>query len=444
MWQRFTERARMVILTAQQEATRMGSPEVDAQHLFLGLLHNMESVAGQVLEKLGVNLDELRTELESLGPSAGPLSGEPKMAARAKRVLELSADEARRLEHNYIGTEHLLLGLLREEEGAEIVGKFGLSLEKARQQVAEYLGPELPRRHGARPAATSDRPPVQGLLWTVAGPIVQAALKEDLGPGDLTTEATVSPDLRCRAVIVAKEEGILAGLDVARLTFASLDETLEWRAPLEDGNPFKAGDTLVTVIGQARALLTGERTALNFLQRMSGIATATRRLVDKVAGTKARIVDTRKTVPGLRVLDKYAVRVGGGVNHRFGLYDAVLVKENHIRAAGGIAEAVQSARAYVPHTAKVEVETTSLAEVEKALTAGADIIMLDNMHTAMMTEAVRLIAGRAVVEASGNVTEDTVAAIAATGVDLISVGALTHSVRALDLSLLIGEINAEM
>jgi nicotinate-nucleotide pyrophosphorylase (carboxylating) len=224
-------------------------------------------------------------------------------------------------------------------------------------------------------------------------------------------------------------------LPVAEAVFREIDPGFSWTAKATDGERVAKGQTVAELHGRLRSILAGERLALNFLQRMSGIATLTRRYVDAVAGTKARILDTRKTVPGLRVLDKYAVRMGGGYNHRFGLYDGVILKDNHIRAAGGVGQAVERLRQTLPPGFKIEVEVGSLAEVEAALKARAEIVMLDNMSTQQMAEAVRLIAGRALVEASGGITLETVRAVAASGVDFISVGALTHSPPALDISL---------
>lgn len=227
----------------------------------------------------------------------------------------------------------------------------------------------------------------------------------------------------------------MAGLPVAEMVFRELDKNLNWKARKQDGDCLREGETVVELAGRARAILAGERTALNFLQRMSGIATETRRYVEAVAGTKAKILDTRKTAPGLRVLDKYAVRVGGGCNHRFGLYDGVMLKDNHIAVAGGIEQAVRAVRERVPPGQKIEVEVTSMAQVEEALGAGAEIIMLDNMPPTEMKKAVQLIEGRALVEASGGITLENVREVAASGADWISVGALTHSVKALDMSL---------
>jgi nicotinate-nucleotide pyrophosphorylase (carboxylating) len=231
----------------------------------------------------------------------------------------------------------------------------------------------------------------------------------------------------------------VAGLPVAEMVFRKLDETLVWKPGRQDGQKVREGETVVELEGKLRAILMGERTALNFLQRMSGISTMTNRFVEAIAGFRAKILDTRKTVPGLRVLDKYAVRAGGGFNHRFGLDDGVILKDNHVRFAGGIERAVRGLREHLPPGQEIEVEVTRGQEVEEALQAGAEIIMLDNMTVAEMKKAVQLIKGRALVEASGGVTLKNVREIAATGVDLISVGELTHSVKALDMSLEVTE-----
>lgn len=267
--------------------------------------------------------------------------------------------------------------------------------------------------------------------------IIENALLEDIHTGDITTLAVVPERRSGRARLIAKEVMVLAGLDVAARVFTFLDSSVRFVGHRRDGEQLAAGDVIAELSGDSAVLLQGERVALNLLQRMCGTATLTARYVEAVAGTRARIVDTRKTTPGLRVLEKYAVRVGGGINHRTGLYDGVLIKENHIAAAGGISRAVSRARSYIPHTMKIEVETETLAEVAEALEAGADIIMLDNMDLATMAEAVALIGGRALVEASGGVNLDTVRGIAETGVDIISVGALTHSARAMDISMLL-------
>jgi nicotinate-nucleotide pyrophosphorylase (carboxylating) len=265
--------------------------------------------------------------------------------------------------------------------------------------------------------------------------MIERCLCEDLGAGDITTNSIVHADNVTHGYIVAKESGIVAGLPLAEMVFQILDAGVEFRALAQEGSKIECGKVLAEIAGNTRAILTGERLALNFLQRLSGIATRTARLVELAAGGKARIVDTRKTTPGLRMAEKYAVRVGGGHNHRFGLFDGVLIKDNHIKIAGGITPAIEAARRGSPHTARIEVEAEDFAGINEALAAGADVIMLDNMSPAEMREAVNMIAGRALVEASGGVTEDNIRAVAEAGVDLISVGALTHSVKALDISL---------
>lgn len=267
-------------------------------------------------------------------------------------------------------------------------------------------------------------------------PLVRAALAEDIGPGDITTTLCIPEGTRATATVLAKQPGVIAGLAIGALAFRLLDPDVDWSAHVGDGDRVGEGRTpLATVTGDARALLTAERVALNFMQRLSGIATVTARYVGLAAGTNAHIVDTRKTTPGLRVLEKYAVRAGGGFNHRLGLYDCVLIKDNHIKAAGGITAAVRGARAHLPHTMKIEVEVSTPAQVAEALAAGADIILLDNMDTEKMRRAVGTIGGRAISEASGGLTESRVAEVAATGVNVLSIGALTHSAPALDISL---------
>ena len=267
-------------------------------------------------------------------------------------------------------------------------------------------------------------------------PLVRDALLEDIGPGDITTMLCVPAGTTAKATVLAKQAGVIAGLAIGELAFKLLDPNAHWEALVEDGAKVRPGRTpLAIVTGDARALLTAERVALNFMQRLSGIATVTAKYAALTAGTHARIADTRKTTPGLRALEKYAVRVGGGFNHRLGLYDAVLIKDNHIKAAGGIGNAVAAAKAHIPHTMKIEVEAATLAMVDEALSAGADIILLDNMDTETMRRAVQAIGGRAISEASGNLTEARIAEVAATGVDILSIGALTHSAPSLDISL---------
>jgi nicotinate-nucleotide pyrophosphorylase (carboxylating) len=265
---------------------------------------------------------------------------------------------------------------------------------------------------------------------------VAMALEEDLGlAGDITTDATIPADATAAARLVARKPGVICGLAVARSAFHAIDPALDVREQARDGDAVKPGACVLTVSGKARAILTAERVALNFMGRMSGIATLTRRYVEAVAGTGARIVDTRKTTPGLRALEKYAVRCGGGGNHRVGLFDAILIKDNHIAAAGGIGPAIEAARAHAGHMVRVEVEVDTLAQLETALGHSPDAVLLDNMPPETLRRAVAMAAGKVVTEASGGVDLTTVRAIAETGVDLISVGALTHSAPVLDLGL---------
>ncbi|HEY8445991.1 MAG TPA: carboxylating nicotinate-nucleotide diphosphorylase [Thermomicrobiales bacterium] len=268
--------------------------------------------------------------------------------------------------------------------------------------------------------------------------IIDLALAEDIGTGDITTLATVPAEAAARATMLVKAEGVISGLDAAAAVFRRVDSRIEVTLRAAGGTRVSPGDIVAEIAGPARGILMAERVALNLVQRLSGVATLTARYVAAVAGTNARIVDTRKTTPGLRILEKQAVRDGGGHNHRVGLADGVLIKDNHLAAIGGpdrIARAIERARAFAPHTIKIEVEVTTLEEVEQALAAGADAILLDNMDLATMRRAVELVGGRALVEASGGINLDTVRAVAETGVDLISVGALTHSAPALDVSL---------
>jgi len=265
--------------------------------------------------------------------------------------------------------------------------------------------------------------------------LIAQSLAEDLGSGDITTNSVVPPETKISGRFTMKEEGVVCGLAVAQRVFTQLDPDIRFTPRGKDGDKMKAGSVIAEISGPAAGILSGERLALNFLQRLSGIATKTQSLVSQVAGTGTKIVDTRKTTPGLRILEKYAVRTGGGQNHRMNLADGVLIKDNHIRAAGGITTAIEAARKKAPRTLKIEVEAESIREVEEALRAGADIIMLDNMQTELMAEAVKLINGRALAEASGNMDNRDLLEVANTGVDMISLGALTHSVRALDISL---------
>jgi nicotinate-nucleotide pyrophosphorylase (carboxylating) len=263
-------------------------------------------------------------------------------------------------------------------------------------------------------------------------------LDEDIGNGDMTSQTTIPADRHSIAIIHVKEAGIIAGLPVAEAVFAAVDPSLSFKAIIQEGSFAEKGTILAEVQGNTRSILLGERLALNLMQRLSGIATRTNQFVEALQGSKVRLVDTRKTTPGHRLLEKYAVRVGGGYNHRFGLYDAVLIKDNHIKGAGGVAVAIEAARKSIPHTMKIEVEVETFAQLYEALTAGPDIIMLDNMLPMDMRKAVDIIKNQAphiLVEASGTVTLETIQAIAASGVDVISVGRLTYSVQALDISL---------
>ncbi len=265
--------------------------------------------------------------------------------------------------------------------------------------------------------------------------LIRTALREDIHYLDTTTDLMIPEDSRSEACFVAKADGILCGLEVALRVFELLDDTFRATVYIREGQPVKPGDRIAEVEGYTRALLKGERTALNLLQHMSGVATATHQAVELVRGTRAAITDTRKTLPGLRSLQKYAVTVGGGKNHRFNLSDGAMLKDNHIDAAGGIPQAVAAIRDKLGHMVKLEVETRNLDEVQQALDAGADVIMLDNMDCASMKQAVDLVQGRAWLEASGGITNETLRAVAETGVDIISIGALTHSVKAMDISM---------
>lgn len=269
---------------------------------------------------------------------------------------------------------------------------------------------------------------------------VNTALAEDIGRGDITSRSTVRPGIKARGQFLAKQDFVLAGLEVADAVFAAFDPHLQVETTVTDGDELKTGKVFARVTGDAQTLLAAERTALNFLQQLSGIATVTRKYTDAIAGTSASIVDTRKTTPGLRMLEKYAVTCGGGKNHRFGLDDGVLIKDNHISLAGGLTEAVRRAREAAGHLHKIEVEAASLEQVREALSAGADIVMLDNMTPAQVKECVDLVSEqekdrrRTLLEASGGITLANVRAYAETGVDLISIGALTHSAPAVDIS----------
>ena len=265
--------------------------------------------------------------------------------------------------------------------------------------------------------------------------LIELALKEDIGYGDITTDAVVSPGLEGTGDVIAKDDFILAGLDVARKVFDHLDPCLLFSSAFRDGDRVKDGLIVFSVRGKLASILKGERTALNFIQRLSGIATLTRTYVNRLKGVNVRIVDTRKTTPGWRILEKYAVKIGGGSNHRMGLYDGVLIKDNHIAACGGIRKAVDAARKRIHHLVKIEVEVTDMNELSDALSAGADVIMLDNMEYEQIRQAVREIDSRALVEVSGGVNLENIDLLAEAGVDLISVGALTHSAKSVDMSM---------
>jgi nicotinate-nucleotide pyrophosphorylase (carboxylating) len=265
---------------------------------------------------------------------------------------------------------------------------------------------------------------------------VRAALREDLGrAGDITSNATIPAEVRATAQITTRKPGVLAGLVLAERAFREVDPAVRITATRADGDTLAPGDVVATLEGPARAILAGERVALNFLCHLSGVATATRALVDRIAHTRARICDTRKTLPGLRAVEKYAVRCGGGSNHRFGLDDAILIKDNHIAVAGGVAPAIVAARAFAGHLVKIEVEVDTLDQLREAIASAPDAVLLDNMPPDQLREAVAIVGGRAITEASGNVTLETVAAIAETGVDMISSGWITHSAPSLDLGL---------
>ncbi|MVP02203.1 carboxylating nicotinate-nucleotide diphosphorylase [Paenibacillus lutrae] len=267
-------------------------------------------------------------------------------------------------------------------------------------------------------------------------------LDEDIGTGDMTTMSTIPADQHSKALIHLKESGFVAGLRIAAEVFEEVDSSLQFSAQIKEGEFAPKGTVIAIVTGNTRSILLGERLALNLLQRLSGIATRTRQYVNALEGLPTRLVDTRKTTPGHRLLEKYAVRVGGGYNHRFGLYDAVMIKDNHIKGAGGITPAIRAARSRIPHTMKIEVEVESFDQLDEAIAAGADIIMLDNMKPAVMAEAVAIIKSQAphiIIEGSGSVTLETIKAIAETGVHVISVGRLTYSVTSLDISLDLNE-----
>ncbi|MBW3623624.1 MAG: carboxylating nicotinate-nucleotide diphosphorylase [Armatimonadetes bacterium] len=463
MWQRFTERTRRVIFFAQEEAARLGRNYVGTEHVLLGLLRENDTEAMQVLERLGVSPTRLRKDFESqLMRGDGRLGQEMQLTPRCKRVIDLAYEEARTLACNFIGPEHLLLGLIRESESlaGKVLAQFGVDLERARHEAAEIQqkenamkpdrkresvpSPPVPSSPGRAPFSPPPPAPHRRFghhplshmtLDEAIRHTVQAALAEDLTPNDITTDLTVPAETRSRAIAIAKADGVIAGMEAARLAFNMVDPTVDFVARVQDGERVQSGAEIFDVIGPARSLLMAERTALNLLQRLSGVATETARYVEAVQGTQTKIVDTRKTTPGLRRLEKYAVRRGGGHNHRYNLSDGILIKDNHIVAAGGIRAAVERVKAEAPHTLRIEVEVTNEDEIREALDAGADVLLLDNMTPDRLRAAVDQIGGRALTEASGGITLESVRAMAEAGVDLISVGALTHSVHALDISL---------
>ena len=265
--------------------------------------------------------------------------------------------------------------------------------------------------------------------------IISYALSEDLPFGDITTDNIINIKKNSIALFIAKEDGVIAGQDIAKRVFSFLDENIKYEKKVEDGTIVQKGEIIASVEGNTKVLLSGERIALNFMQRLSGIATKTKQFCEKVEGLKVKITDTRKTIPGLRILDRYAVRVGGGYNHRFCLSDGVLIKDNHIKAAGGIKEAIEMIKEKVPHTLKIEVETENLEQVKEALINNADIIMLDNMSIDKIREAVKIVKGKVLLEVSGNINLEEIYEIASTGINIISIGSLTHSVNALDISM---------
>ena len=265
--------------------------------------------------------------------------------------------------------------------------------------------------------------------------IIEQALVEDIGTGDITTHSIIHPSLHAHGIIKTSENGIIAGLNIASLVFKKLDSKIDFQCKVNEGQEVSIGEILVKIHGPAQAILKGERIALNFLQRMSGIATMTSQYCHEVKDYPIRIVDTRKTTPGLRILEKYAVRIGGASNHRFGLYDAILIKDNHIALAGGVKPAIQLAKKNASHTVKIEIEVENLSQLKEVLEESVDIIMLDNMDLTTMRKAVEMSRGKVLLEASGGITLKTVRAIAQTGINLISVGSLTHSVKSLDISM---------
>lgn len=298
---------------------------------------------------------------------------------------------------------------------------------------------QKPTANSPQPTTYNQQPTTDNTMYSVQH-IIETALKEDIGPGDITTNNLIGPDAEGKGVIIAKESLILAGLGVTKQVFEHLDPNVRFYPEHKDGDSLKPGDVVMEVEGKLRALLAGERTALNFLQHLSGIATNVRLYVSELGDRTVRLVDTRKTTPGWLILEKYAVRIGGAHNHRMGLYDGVLIKKNHIAVCGGVKHAITHIRNNVPPLVKIEVEVSDLSEIKDALEAGADVIMLTHMDTDQMKEAVALISGKAVVEASGKITKDDLIPLAETGVDIISVGTITHSAVWVDMTMEISEI----
>ncbi|MBW2982131.1 carboxylating nicotinate-nucleotide diphosphorylase [Candidatus Woesearchaeota archaeon] len=275
------------------------------------------------------------------------------------------------------------------------------------------------------------------LILDDAKPLIELALREDIGKGDITSDSIIPKDKRIEADVIAKESGIVCGLDIIRLVYKTIDPNLVFKKKLKDGEKVRIGQKIINIKGNARSILTGERIVLNFLSALSGTATTTRKYVDKIKKYKTKILDTRKTIPGFRILQKYAVSIGGAVNHRMGLYDMVLIKDNHIETNGGIKSAVESVKKKISKNIKIEVETETLKQVEEALESGADWIMLDNMSVENMKKAVEMIKGKAKIEASGGITLDNLEDVAKVGVDYISIGALTHSFDKIDFSMVV-------
>ncbi|QNB46529.1 carboxylating nicotinate-nucleotide diphosphorylase [Thermanaerosceptrum fracticalcis] len=271
--------------------------------------------------------------------------------------------------------------------------------------------------------------------WFLIDEKIKEWLQEDMNNGDVTTDSLVDEESLCAGNFIAKEEGIIAGLEVMKRVFELLDDHISINLHVKDGERVKRGEVIASIKGKTKSILKGERLALNLLQRLSGIATETAQYVDLIRDLNVRLVDTRKTTPGLRIIEKYAVKIGGGYNHRFNLSEAVLIKDNHIAATGSIKNAIEKAKENIPHTMKIEIEVETLGQMEEAIAAGADIVLLDNMDIAMLKEAVSRNKGRVILEASGNITRTNIREIAKTGVDIISVGAITHSVKAMDISL---------